>query len=159
MLLHFQEEIKPDIFILNLVKSWFSILNIHIFFTDTNPSSPFKKPLMGNLNQSILGGLSSNASDSGSSMATTSSGSSGCSSGSGSGSGNNKRPPSLTESPFQSGHLPTIADVRSPDVLHVLQENCDCLSHPMQVNFLKIGKFFIASFTLAVIGLGNNYSN
>merc|ERR1719291_1433685 len=88
---------------------------------NTNPSSPFKKPLMGNLNQSILGGLSSNASDSGSSMATT-----------GSGSGNNKRPPSLTESPFQSGHLPTIADVRSPDVLHVLQENCDCLSHPMQ---------------------------
>jgi len=63
-----------------------------------------------------------------------SSGSSGSSSGSGSGSGsgNNKRPPSLTESPFQSGHLPTIADVRSPDVLHVLQENCDCLSHPMQ---------------------------
>ena len=122
---------------LNLVKSWLLFLNIDIFFTDTNPSSPFKKPLMGNLNQSILGGLSSNASDSGSSMATTSSGSSGCSSGSGSGSGsgNNKRPPSLTESPFQSGHLPTIADVRSPDVLHVLQENCDCLSHPMQVIF------------------------
>ena len=105
---------------------------------------------MGNLNQSILGGLSSNASDSGSSMATTSSGSSGCSSGSGSGSGsgssNNKRPPSLTESPFQSGHLPTIADVRSPDVLHVLQENCDCLSHPMQVNFFKDKKNFDREF-------------
>ena len=142
---------------LNLVKSWLLFLNIDIFFTDTNPSSPFKKPLMGNLNQSILGGLSSNASDSGSSMATTSSGSSGCSSGSGSGSGNNKRPPSLTESPFQSGHLPTIADVRSPDVLHVLQENCDCLSHPMQVNFLKTKKFFINIFTQAVIGLGNIY--
>jgi len=96
----------------------------------TNPSSPFKKPLLGNLNQSILGGLtSSNASDSGSSMATTSSGSSGSSSASAS---SKNRPPSLTDSPFQSGHLPTIADVRSPDVLHSVDGPCDCLSHPMQ---------------------------
>ena len=102
-----------------------------LFVAGTNPSSPFKKPLIGNLNQSILGGLpSSNASDSGSSMATTSSsGSSGSSSASG-----KQRPPSLTDSPFQSGHLPTIADVRSPDVLQEINGTCECLSHPMQVN-------------------------
>ena len=105
------------------------LVNLYYFlFAVTNPSSPFKKPLIGNLNQSILGGLSSNASDSGSSMATTSSSGS-----SGSSSTSNKRPPSLTDSPFQSGHLPTIADVRSPDVLHPQDGPCDCLSHPMQV--------------------------
>ena len=103
-----------------------------LFVAGTNPSSPFKKPLIGNLNQSILGGLtSSNASDSGSSMATTSSGSSGSSSASAS---SKNRPPSLTDSPFQSGHLPTIADVRSPDVLQEINGTCECLSHPMQVN-------------------------
>ena len=41
----------------------------------------------------------------------------------------------LLDSPFQSGHLPTIADVRSPDVLHCQEGPCDCLSHiPLKVN-------------------------
>lgn len=90
------------------------------------PSSPFKKPLMGNLNSSAFG-FSSNGSDSGSSMATTASAASSASSSS-------KRPPSITDSPFQSGHLPTIADVRSPGVLHCQVDgpSCDCISHPMQ---------------------------
>ena len=102
---------------------WTSILS----FTDPTPSSPFKKPLMGNLNSSAFG-FSSNGSDSGSSMATTASAASSASSSS-------KRPPSITDSPFQSGHLPTIADVRSPGVLHCQVDgpSCDCISHPMQV--------------------------
>ena len=39
----------------------------------------------------------------------------------------------LLDSPFQSGHLPTIADVRSPDVLHCQDGPCDCLSHTLKV--------------------------
>ena len=108
---------------------WTSIIS----FTDPTPSSPFKKPLMGNLNTSAFG-FSSNGSDSGSSMATTASAASSASSSS-------KRPPSITDSPFQSvhsGHLPTIADVRSPGVLHCQDgPSCDCISHPMQVKKKK----------------------
>ncbi len=46
---------------------------------------------------------------------------------------------SLTGSPYQSGHLPTIADVRSPDVLHPHNGPCDCLSHPMPVSWIIVG--------------------
>lgn len=88
-----------------------------------NPSSPFKKPVLGNLNHQSILGMSSSGSDSGSSMATTASSSDR--------SASLKRPPSITDSPFQSGHLPTIADVRSPDVLHPQDGPCDCLTHPM----------------------------
>lgn len=111
-------------------RSTFKVIINKVFILDLfpaslgHPTSPFKKPMMGNLNNQILG-ISSNGSDSGSSMATTSSGSSGSTS--------LKRPPSITDSPFQSGHLPTIADVRSPDVLHPQEGPCDCLSHPMRV--------------------------
>ena len=38
------------------------------------------------------------------------------------------------ETAFQSGQLPVIADVRSPDVLHAKSGPCDCLSHPIPVS-------------------------
>lgn len=107
------------------------------------PSSPFKKPLNLNHNNtsSAAFGFSSNGSDSGSSMATTSSSSGGGgrqnSSSSNSGGNSASHHPgmertNLLDSPFQSGHLPTIADVRSPDVLHCQDGPCDCLSHTLK---------------------------
>ena len=103
---------------------------LHFSGINHAPSSPFKKPL--NLNHhhtSAAFGFSSNGSDSGSSMVTTSSSSGRQTSSSSSGAG----PMSLLDSPFQSGHLPTIADVRSPDVLQCSDGPCDCISHPIKV--------------------------
>lgn len=35
----------------------------------------------------------------------------------------------------RSGHLPVMAEVRSPDVLHPQEGPCDCLSQPIQASY------------------------
>ena len=116
------------------MKVLYIILLNNILFLGMNPapSSPFKKPLNLNHSSSAAFGFSSNGSDSGSSMVTTSS-ASGRQTGSSISSGAPPAGGNLLDSPFQSGHLPTIADVRSPDVLHCQEGPCDCLSHSLKV--------------------------
>jgi hypothetical protein len=97
------------------------------------PSSPFKKPFpvhLKNDNCALSNGGNDGSSDSGNS------GSSNCET-SHSGSATEKvklMQPTIqvnNEAAFQSGQLPVIADVRSPDVLHNKNGPCDCLSHPI----------------------------
>ena len=99
------------------------------------PSSPFKKPFpvhLKNDNCALSNGGNDGSSDSGNS------GSSNCET-SHSGSTTEKTKlmqPTIqvnNEAAFQSGQLPVIADVRSPDVLHNKNGPCDCLSHPIPV--------------------------
>ena len=102
------------------------------------PSSPFKKPFPAHLkndNCALSNGGTDGSSDSGNS------GSSNCET-SHSNSGNENltsiQPLQVNnESAFQSGKLPVIADVRSPDVLHSGHKSgpCDCLSHPIPVGY------------------------
>ena len=97
------------------------------------PSSPFKKPLavhLKNDNCAILNGTdgSSDSGNSGSSNSGTSH--SNCIKQK----LNSIQPLQVNnETAFQSGQLPVIADVRSPDVLHNKNGPCDCLSHPIPV--------------------------
>ncbi|XP_071745150.1 neogenin isoform X2 [Lepeophtheirus salmonis] len=82
------------------------------------PSSPFKRPLIGSLNMGGLLKLGSISSESPSSCSSSSTGAS---------SSSNQN----SNSQYSTGHLPAIADVRSPDVLHPQNGPCDCLSHPI----------------------------
>ena len=87
------------------------------------PSSPFKRPLgLGHLANANNGSLSENSS------CTSSSSGSGLAAVSGS-----LQVVDHGDHGFHSGLLPTIADVRSPDVLHPKHGPCDCLTHPLHV--------------------------
>ncbi|CAB4066847.1 NEO1 [Lepeophtheirus salmonis] len=81
--------------------------------------SPFKRPLIGSLNMGGLLKLGSISSESPSSCSSSSTGAS---------SSSNQN----SNSQYSTGHLPAIADVRSPDVLHPQNGPCDCLSHPIR---------------------------
>jgi hypothetical protein len=90
------------------------------------PTSPFKRPLgLGHLANANNGSLSENSSctssSSGSGLAVNSSLQIGSD-------------PGGNDHGFHSGLLPTIADVRSPDVLHPKHGPCDCLTHPLHVS-------------------------
>jgi hypothetical protein len=101
------------------------------------PPSPFKRPLgLAHLASAHVAGngnsLSENSSCASTSSSTSTSGMAG------SHSLQVSSEPSGSEHGFHSGHLPTIADVRSPDVLHPKHGPCDCLTHPLHVSyFLK----------------------
>ena len=89
------------------------------------PPSPFKRPLgLGHLANANNGSLSENSS-------CTSS-----SSGSGLAAVNGSLQIESHDHGFHSGLLPTIADVRSPDVLHPKHGPCDCLTHPLHVSVI-----------------------
>ena len=103
------------------------------------PSSPFKKPFpvhLKNDNCALSNGTNDGSSDSGNS------GSSNCEtshSNSVTEKLNSIQPLQVNnDAAFQSGQLPVIADVRSPDVLHNKSGPCDCLSHPIPVIKLLI---------------------
>ena len=106
-------------------------------------TSPFKRPLgLAHLATANGGGnsLSENSS------CTSSSSGSGMA---GSSSLQVSSEPSGSEHGFHSGHLPTIADVRSPDVLHPTHGPCDCLTHPLHVSSYTI--VFFGMFSMLKI--------
>ena len=98
------------------------------------PSSPFKRSLVGNLKNSNC--VITNGND-----GSSDSGNSGSSNSGASHSTNPTTEKSLSVKPLQinndtaiqSGQLPAIADVRSPDVLYPKSGPCDCLNHPIPV--------------------------
>ena len=103
------------------------ILTIFIAARHQQPPSPFKRPLgLAHL------ATANNCSNSENSSCTSSS----------SGSGpavsiNLQMSSDPMDHGFHSGHLPTIADVRSPDVLHPKHGPCDCLTHPLHVSYFS----------------------
>ena len=119
------------------------------------PSSPFKRPLnpgstLKQIDNCVLttNGTNDGSSDSGNSG---SSGASQLTANTSNNSGGDKPQLSIqplqinnavgggsSETAFQSGQLPAIADVRSPDVLHPKNGPCDCLSHPIPVSSCRM---------------------
>ena len=105
------------------------------------PPSPFKRPLgLAHLASAHVAGngnsLSENSSCASTSSSTSTSGMAG------SHSLQVSSEPSGSEHGFHSGHLPTIADVRSPDVLHPKHGPCDCLTHPLHVSSIEKSRLY-----------------